>query len=169
MINLSKSYTENISAPDNKCYEPIINQILNEGKISEIRSLLLDAGDIANIVVLYCMMAYEVYNSPGDTKKPARIEYDSNGKAVYIASEFPHTIQKFKDKVMLQLGTGISDLFTSLDFEIKKQIIFSLGLYRVVSLGLDCIGEFSRVCEEMSRQYCSKQSPTKQLLPNCTK
>lgn len=157
MIQVKKSYQENISSEENKYYERLIQHAVAFGTIEDKHQILLQSSDVANIFML--MILYLQDRSVVEKEEDVNVGF-SNGQAVIHNQSVK---QKVRTKIPLteQEYSNIGKIFILMPDELRESVLFSLGLEIVVGMSLDEIPEIEQTLKEIG-----KKEPVKtRLLP----
>jgi hypothetical protein len=175
MIYLGRSYEENIS--NHKHYKSFVEGLVLRGEeISTKHKLLLETGDIVNVVVLSLMLIKEKIKTAPETTSYLPDEgtlhtYSKYGKTLTHADK-PPSINHILEAPNYPNSSKVGQLFSTLPYSIKEQTMFSLGFNYIVELALDEMKGFQEVCEEMHikySRYSSNKQPAKTYNKNITK
>lgn len=129
MISMNKSYEENISREENKCYTKLVEKLALTGEIDDKYKLLMNTQTTINVVLLGLVYVNDI-----------------NGN-----QQLPHISTTKKAKTEFE---RIGTLFSSLSQNIREQMIFSLGLEFVVKNGIDEIEPFFSTLKEVAQRRC---------------
>ena len=157
MINMRKTYAENISQEDNKCYAKIVDDLISTGKISDKYSMLLDTDGVVNVIVLSLLKITQELKTDGE-EFHKHLKCKANTLCGHETYRWYNTSRKTKYS---DLSTApfvkkvgiVGEMFKTLPKEIKEKILFGVGIDMIVNLALDETKGFMEPLVEISNRY----------------
>jgi hypothetical protein len=144
VIDLSKSYNDNMLLEENKCFSNIIEGVIATGKVDDKYSFLLDTDNVANIILLSILnfrdkMADDEKNGTWPVDHPRSEHLNCNLHC------------KFSKSLYQNYFNNIGKMFNMLPLKEAFSLIKGFGMQTIVDLNLDETDGFKDVMNEALR------------------